>query len=83
MSCNKETKSSYKGFRSQPRYVKQGLRVRLDLSALLRTVGSLIAILFISIFTSLVAPFQCNLHPNGRMILGPFSGSINRVLEGF
>eukprot|EP00439_Symbiodinium_sp_Y106_P028760 s5243_g3.t1 len=33
------------------KYIKQGLRVRLDFSQLLRTVGSLISILFISIFT--------------------------------
>ena len=72
------------------KYIKQGLRVRLDFSQLLRTVGSLISILFISIFTSLVAPFQCNLHPNGRMILGLLSGVLwffkqnaKRVLEGF
>ncbi|CAE7247064.1 RPS6, partial [Symbiodinium microadriaticum] len=62
------------------KYVKQGLRVRLDLSALLRTVGSLIAILFISIFTSLVAPFQCNLHPNGRMTVQEY-GSVFCTLE--
>ena len=51
------------------RYLGHGLKVRLDMSQLLRTVGSLVSILFISIFTALVTPFQCNSHPNGRMTI--------------
>eukprot|EP00439_Symbiodinium_sp_Y106_P023885 s6647_g2.t3 len=55
------------------RYVRPGLQVRLDASQLLRTVGSLVSLLFIGIFTALVTPFQCNSHPNGRMTIQQYA----------
>eukprot|EP00439_Symbiodinium_sp_Y106_P044569 s4027_g5.t1 len=38
----------------------------LEISQLLRTIGSLFLIFYISVFTAILAPFQCNYHPNGR-----------------
>ncbi|CAE7243445.1 RPS6 [Symbiodinium natans] len=55
------------------RYVWQGLKVRLDSIQLLRTLGSLVSLLFIGIFTALVAPFQCNSHPNGRKTIQQYA----------
>ncbi|CAE7674717.1 RPS6 [Symbiodinium sp. CCMP2592] len=40
-------------------------RCELRLSRLLRTVGSVCKIFFIAILSSILAPFQCNEHPNG------------------
>ncbi|CAE6938440.1 unnamed protein product, partial [Symbiodinium sp. KB8] len=39
---------------------------QLDLRHLLRTIGSLFLLLFIILFTMLLAPFRCKEHPNGR-----------------
>ncbi|CAE7785744.1 unnamed protein product [Symbiodinium sp. CCMP2592] len=55
------------------KYVRQDLKVRLDAGQLLRTVGSLVSLLFIGIFTALVTPFQCNSHPNGRMTIQQYA----------
>lgn len=38
----------------------------LQLGLLGRTVGTLFMVFFISLCSSLLAPFRCNMHPNGR-----------------
>ncbi|CAK9050884.1 40S ribosomal protein S6, partial [Durusdinium trenchii] len=38
-------------------------------SNLLRTIGTMFLIFFIVLFSMLVAPYQCNAHPNGKLTL--------------
>ncbi|CAK9097054.1 unnamed protein product [Durusdinium trenchii] len=38
-------------------------------NSLLRTMGSIFLILFIVLWSMLLAPFQCNQHPNGKMTM--------------
>ncbi|CAE7464201.1 RPS6 [Symbiodinium natans] len=40
-------------------------RCDLDVSRLLRTIGTLFKAFFIAIFTEMLTPFECNEHPNG------------------
>lgn len=51
------------------KHLPQDFAASIDGSQLLRTIGSLFLLLFISVFASILAPFQCNLHPNGRLTL--------------
>ncbi|CAK8985489.1 40S ribosomal protein S6 [Durusdinium trenchii] len=40
-----------------------------QMSNLLRTIGSIVLVIFIILFSMLLAPYQCNEHPNGKMTL--------------
>ena len=46
-------------------------RIGFDISksALGRTIGSIVLVIFIILFSMLLAPYQCNEHPNGKMTL--------------
>jgi len=46
----------------------------LQISLLLRTCGSLFTIFFISLCSSLLAPFRCSQHPNGRWTVQAYHG---------
>lgn len=45
-----------------------------QLSLLARTVGTLFMVFFISLCSSLLAPFRCNTHPNGKMTIQTYHG---------
>lgn len=45
-----------------------------QISLLLRTAGTLFMVFFISLCSSLLAPFRCNQHPNGRWTVQAYHG---------
>ncbi|CAL1154799.1 unnamed protein product [Cladocopium goreaui] len=46
----------------------------LQISLLLRTSGTLLLVFFISLCSSLLAPFRCSQHPNGRWTVQAYHG---------
>lgn len=46
----------------------------LQISLLARTAGTLFMVFFISLCSSLLAPFRCNIHPNGRWTVQAYHG---------